>query len=1200
MLTPFYSNLRYWFYGVGNTPAINVLCDTRFRKEYEVKILLLGCGDARNILYTTWQNADQYEKLNFTVCDTDPAVLARNITLFAGLLTKKSASQTQTKSTWNTYYHFYITNRDETYLLSIIEKLLEASTSLGNWKSSPYGAVIKFSGLSSLERVRVIWQQHHEVIKKTGAQKRDFQTKFQAQIQRLHDTHTKGRHVYTGFRAASPKHFQSLDTMASIFQQYWTTGVIGGNQGDVAELKSSGSVVNPLLAVSSAPIGDFAVHYGTDPAMSFHLAEVFDSDDKSSYPRQIVKLAKEQFGKWSQVWAEGARAGKVCVSVHCGDAIALCHKIQARNGSRMPLFTSLWRPEELVFDESLPKKFDVIDTSNLADSVGLLAILPAAIPLLEPNPAAMIYTETLLQAALTASDALKEMLCCDPTTMFAILGIAPVGYLTKVSSSVSGGAEVMLEILTLQKEPITRQMQFLMRIPWKYPASGDSKVVQAQQIHMVPELKPQPLARLFFCVYQKMFAHENLRSLPNLFRRQLQTPLSADLRFYTRASFAIFLALIKARIRTDWGQFMQLLVDEIMNDRSMPIGSNQIQELLCWLHLTEAWDDDFFRQPVRAQEFFRTFKPLWLRLPIIFQPSNPPHIVFVAMAVPRKNLDVFHSSSMDKVGTPGLHISIAHEKTGMQNCFFAINGFFGKLGPEEGSEFRCRVEIDNEGWKGNSDLIVTCAVPIYTLMLGDPRDIQVCLEINVTPITTLHFVPTLGPFLRVFQTRIQNGRVKLLKKPPGFAQATLSAGPSISALSLSGNDFYAAHLTSGGVVKELTQRSTFAAGSELADLLSKDERAKPSRSSPCSFVVQLGSFLLEVLFHYPLFGIVNTIRHARRSLWIELAGPIHSANRRGGYDPEHFPVIVNDEQPMQWSLSNVDLGKLRPLPLDQDFSWLPMHLSTSVSAEERSMIKSNTESALLRLKQSIFIIFWAFTAIHPEKSGQSTRAFLLVDKDGNFDTAILAKNLLYDPDTASVVLDAQLICLTKVRSMELDSVLVLFHKEALKIQVLVDEQMLWKHLLPALVERCRLNDWEHCTDCPYILGASMPLSTQQGELPICVRGENQSSFEGIEPRYAPMGKYATRIALAPLAAVSYVENLGIDEELKHALKKRMDKTPTKDEKKSSASACDHCGKEPKQLKRCSRCQLAKYCNRDCQQAAWKGHKKACEQARRGL
>ena len=41
------------------------------------------------------------------------------------------------------------------------------------------------------------------------------------------------------------------------------------------------------------------------------------------------------------------------------------------------------------------------------------------------------------------------------------------------------------------------------------------------------------------------------------------------------------------------------------------------------------------------------------------------------------------------------------------------------------------------------------------------------------------------------------------------------------------------------------------------------------------------------------------------------------------------------------------------------------------------------------------------------------------------------------------------------------------------------------------------------------------------------------------------------------------------------------------------SSCSHCGTQSAALKRCSRCKQASYCGAECQNTAWKGHKKRC-------
>ena len=53
-------------------------------------------------------------------------------------------------------------------------------------------------------------------------------------------------------------------------------------------------------------------------------------------------------------------------------------------------------------------------------------------------------------------------------------------------------------------------------------------------------------------------------------------------------------------------------------------------------------------------------------------------------------------------------------------------------------------------------------------------------------------------------------------------------------------------------------------------------------------------------------------------------------------------------------------------------------------------------------------------------------------------------------------------------------------------------------------------------------------------------------------------------------------------------------TPSMSHKRSETSTCDYCKKTSMvKLDVCSRCKVIAYCNRDCQKAAWKAHKKIC-------
>lgn len=52
MLTSTYVNRSYFFYPIGNTPAVNLLAYSPSHIGKQLRLLLLGCGDLRNVLFT--------------------------------------------------------------------------------------------------------------------------------------------------------------------------------------------------------------------------------------------------------------------------------------------------------------------------------------------------------------------------------------------------------------------------------------------------------------------------------------------------------------------------------------------------------------------------------------------------------------------------------------------------------------------------------------------------------------------------------------------------------------------------------------------------------------------------------------------------------------------------------------------------------------------------------------------------------------------------------------------------------------------------------------------------------------------------------------------------------------------------------------------------------------------------------------------
>ncbi|KAI6094910.1 hypothetical protein F5141DRAFT_1164658, partial [Pisolithus sp. B1] len=132
----------------------------------------------------------------------------------------------------------------------------------------------------------------------------------------------------------------------------------------------------------------------------------------------------------------------------------------------------------------------------------------------------------------------------------------------------------------------------------------------------------------------------------------------------------------------------------------------------------------------------------------------------------------------------------------------------------------------------------------------------------------------------------------------------------------------------------------------------------------------------------------------------------------------------------------------------------------------------------------------------------------------------------------------------------------------LSIKTDAHESAVWRHLLPLFIERCCTR--KHKTSCEYLVHNSVPLYPRSGsdleKVPWRSRGMGVGS-EVLRERYGSVSaKYATRAAISPLFAVSYIEKVrGTIDDLAE---------PT-------LTRCAVCGRGGVPLFACSKCKRAK-------------------------
>lgn len=1017
--------------------------------------------------------------------------------------------------------------------------------------------------------------------------------------------------------------------MSGTLKRYWKTGVVGANRQDVLALSNNGEGrVNPMFAVSSAPTGRFAVHYGSDPLLGFHLAEAFDTAAAAEEViERVVRLAKYQFQEWCGTLARCTKNDRVRISLHCGEAIRLCHELQSRGTYSQiterftRLYVAPWTSKLLALDgleeTSLPIVFDVIDTSNLVDHVGPLNVLPAVVPLLSRKASSVLYTESLLQASEETASALTSMLCSDVTTMSLMIGVTPVGHVLGVTTDFVG-TETLL--LTIAHETAGRQRQYRMRVPWKVPQFGDMHLSSSVNGGSNPcyqvKFDPVQLADYFFAIYHKMFAYEDISAMMSgmgtaSVLRQATSPLAADLRYYTRLNLAILLRLAKRTVITNWQKCMECFIDKVTNDDQLMVGTNSLQELYLHLHLFGLWDSETLTRPPREVSItkYGMLRPPAVDTDLLGQ-HDIPSVVFVALVIPRSKLGMFTRESKEPLGTPGLRISIGSPELGFENSFFAIQCCFGKLKPQSSNSGLCDIAEDESGWMGSADLIATCPVPAYMLLLGSRKGMRVGLTINTTP-STVQFVKKLGIHLSVFQCGLDDEKhVSILREAPGVISRDGDFSHNTEQTPLltdTNTSIPQVHLDKDSRAVSLQIHTDIPKDSAESRSLANGAEVTVAPSSPCTVLLNIGNAAVcRLLLPFPVNGALPKTRIARKSSWIEVILPVAPALSLGGYSSNPFPLVFDRSQLLTWGIPRIKLDQQPQIPNSGDFAWLSGHMGLALSERERTLNALDEDNrppnGLLGLKESINAIFQSFVGMN-RNYGKITNFQLTCNhKGGDSDTILFASGLRHDRDSGSIVMDAYVMPLTRARITKVLPALQNYVKaQPLSITMSAEESELWKQLLPALAERCR-HTWIHGDSCEYRVQTRIPLSTTHGENPLCSCGEGRS-IDAFPKRSEckPFAKYVTRIAISPISAVPYVESLAPvnpKPSLKSgmsALRQMRENRPSPSVVPPSAAAtrCSYCGKENDSLKTCARCGKARYCDQACQKDAWGAHKKFC-------
>ncbi|KAI1265788.1 hypothetical protein F5Y18DRAFT_435702 [Xylariaceae sp. FL1019] len=1213
MLTPAVVNIQSFFYPIGNTPAISLT--QSIPPGDPADILLLGCGDVRNILFTVHNDC---RILDITCCDNQKAVIARNVLLLSLII--DDDDNTNGNALWNIYYHMYLDKDSLKLLRAQSRKLQEYSNTMDTWQQSKYGRYLSFCDLATLSDVRKMWEFYGAEHK--GTELARFEARFKSTIDRAKTKRQEwlgddqSSFVMTGLRSASPAHMGCLRDLHDLHKHYWKYGTT-----ELKAIRSASTYPNPAVVT----VGDGAViHYGTDPLYGFHLAGVdapLDSTDASinRLPRRekYAALARAEFGQWMVSYREHCRADGIRVRFYTGDALAFAHTLQHKRVSSEN--TAHWYRDRygvspLVLDGSgysfgagAPIEFDVIDTSNLCDHLGSLTLLTAATPLLRDHASAVLYTEVLAKNHKCYRQALDELLCGHVPTLSTLLGLFPTEYWSN-SSPISIGDENMFDTITQALGKAETSGQMFLRTSWKR-AICMSLATTPSSPKIPFSFDPKQLASILYGVYVHMFLHEDLiHFMSNITLDAIQ---HSSLVWYQRPGFVSFLRLVQTRVTCDWDAVMEHTMNLIENRSNAPMGMNYYQELNIYLHMLGVYSTPVMKDWSKRRE------DLTLS-PFMSSPSSVngkfgdlrdwrsiPPLVCVTLKIPRKKMTVFTSMGLSELGTPVVHCQLQGvSHWGMKTWQYILPACqlaFGKIvthGKLYDDSFEISVQEDETGWSGMSPIIASFFAPAFPL-LQHPRNVQVSFGVHSTPASAALFSPKLGNTLDVYKTTLDDtDAVYVTRFAPnqngfpivtGFTQLATTSNIPLGAKysTIATVNGKTGHLTT------LTGRLDLTSG-KLKNALASGSEVTKSTVSPCTIAISFG-LETPLYIDFPVFVKESSqkLRIARKSSWVEVVVKVAGCSEWMNYPHCMVSIYSHSGKPINCNTPYIDLQKSPVMQITQHsrLRWLTPHLGMAMSARERTLREKEDsprtpgEQIRLDFKESLFSIFIQFSGLQGTKS----HIFYLNNAmNGGVHVMIFASALRLNLADRAAVLDCAVLPLhDELMPKIMASLAKLQAFGVIVVKVNDAELLLWRHALPAYVERCRT--WAHRDDCEYVISGSVPLNKENGKPLLCTCGSGKlpPKFVSNVPGWDVLSKYAVRAAISPAFWAPFADDVycpDLDNE-----KTRVD------------DGCLFCGKveqaDGSGLLFCARCTTAKYCSRECQQADWRAHKSVCNQLR---
>ncbi|KAI1331487.1 hypothetical protein F5Y16DRAFT_422996 [Xylariaceae sp. FL0255] len=1210
--TPYVSNLQ-------------VLCNTSpssltraLPNGVDADILLLGCGDVRDILYTAYcERGLPKRKLDITYCHIEPGIIARNIVLFSLLV-----DGVDVDTVFDIYFHLNIRKESHTKLRAQTERLATLMTSMNTWDNGAYGSFIKFSDEGSLNLVRGwIVKSAIAPVESTAetvlTQHLDRSKAFKSMI-------VDHSVVLAGLRSVAPLGGSLVNHIHETYDHWWKHGTF---------FTDSSSLPNPLFTKMLSE--NVILQYGQDPMLGFHLATAFEElapssplrpNDKNQKGLQsIVETARVQFKSWTAAY-KAACKNQIVMRFAIADALAFGHALQhafAGSTSTANLFRCPQNSSPIILDPraygrggKAPSRFDIIDSSNLIDHLGALNLLVATAPLLKDTAQSTLYLETLLKTAITSEAQFDNLLQWHTPVISLMLGLAPVEYWTS-STTISSIDEIILGFILTQGEKV----QSLSKLSFKLA----KHFLHQKPNFTIPRVEAIPLAIATFDIYCNMFPYEDPKDWMNMSREEIMRKgIVSSFPVYHRGGFVSLMKHMRTALSTDWPSFWKHLIQLVkQDDRCRRL--LYFQELCVQLHVQGLYTADALTLEMEtrlnllaldtrdASYEEASVNVAGFNLVGFNTLENTPDVMCVTLEIPRHHANQLFPTETHKASAPTLQGAVEDSVSGSKSFFSCVQIIFGTVEkrPADDGKWMISISEDRSGWQGDSPLIAAFYVPTNVLF-ANPRSINISLGVQQTQVSLVTYAHLKG--LNVYTAPLTGtSQVFVSRYLPGMSGYPVTCGhvssihadsttkpPPIVGMDLSLK-------LDKGRIDEVFCHVDFSVGKGKELLEANKTHIEMQQSSPSTIeiVFKESPHIYSIVFPCPVSKEHAFMRIARTEGFIEVSAPVADPLRSDGLKLSAYPLILDGKgTPILQNGHQINLDSLPMLNWEESSKsqnvWLSRLTSNQFSISDRRIFetledgKPAVKTPRMKVRESLHRIFLAASGVE----GDQISLFTLKHPELRNCLLLFVHTIRIDGAAASIVADAACLALTRdlVLSGELKNfMLSLRELKTCVLEVDDEEFQLWMRLIPAMAERCRT--WSHKASCEYQKpGATIPLSTKLGAQFICSCGNGQIPDEYFKlPNWDIAVKHMVRVAITPIFPVPHLEPI-LDAEIASQFKLNASITLKKSNISRNASneKCIMCdateNKEGGALLRCGRCGEVAYCSPECQKKDWKTHR----------